>query len=142
VLLWNLVQWRAAHIPGVARANLHVGEAAQLALPGGVEAVELLPPEGKARTLPVHARRVTTRLDEPGLYEFRAGEVTYHAAANAMSREESDLATAATGRWGEWADETGQYLGAESFAWVLLLLAAAVLTLHLFVAARQGPLAG
>jgi hypothetical protein len=136
VLLWNLVQWRAAHRPGLARANLRLGETAQLSVAAGVEAVELLPPRETVRTLPVHARRFTVRLEEPGRYEFRAGDHTYAAAANALSREESDLSTAVSGRWGEWADEAGQHLGTESVAWVLLLVAAAVLTLHLFVAAR------
>ncbi len=135
VLWWNLVQWRAAHNPGLGHANLRLGDTARLTVTTA-ETGELRLPDGTKRTLPVHGQRVAVRLEEPGLYEFVVGEQTYPAAANALSRAESDLSAAKSGRWGEWADAAGQDLGSESFAWALLLLAAAVLTLHLFVAAR------
>jgi hypothetical protein len=139
VLLWNLVQWRAAHFPGLARANLRLDDSAMLTVRAGVDTVDVAAPGATPRPLPVHNRRVTLALSEPGLYTFRAGDATYRAAANALSRTESDLSAAVTGRWGRWADQTGTNLSHESFAWILLLAAAAVLTLHLFVAQRSGP---
>jgi len=131
ILIWNLVHWRAAHAPGLDRINLRLGESAVLTVPAGVETVELQSPGAKGRTLTVQGRQVTIKPPLAGLHEVRAGETTFFLAANPLSRDESDLTACASGRWGEWADRSAEEMESRHFAWILLLLAAAVLTVHM-----------
>jgi hypothetical protein len=133
--IWNLVQWRASAFAGLSRSNFRLGETAILNLPSGVDQVELTSPGNQARTVPVRDKRVVTRAAEIGRYQIRAGETTYSFAVNALSRDESDLSTCASGRWGEWTEQAGQETEDRSVAWILLLVAAVVLTVHLVVAA-------
>jgi hypothetical protein len=59
-------------------------------------------------------------------------------AVNALSRDESDLRECASGRWGDWLDEASMRLEYRSVAWILLLLALGVVTIHLFLVSRGG----
>jgi hypothetical protein len=59
-------------------------------------------------------------------------------AVNALSRDESDLHECASGRWGDWLDETSLRLEYQSVSWALLLLALGVVSLHLFLVSRGG----
>ncbi|HMF18573.1 MAG TPA: hypothetical protein VKE98_15285, partial [Gemmataceae bacterium] len=131
ILIWNLITWRAAHAPGLDRSNLRLGESAVLTVPAGVDTVELKSPGAKGRTLPVQGRQVTIKPLSAGLHDVRAGETTFFLTANPLSRDESDLSACATGRWGEWADRSAEEMESRHFAWILLLLAAAVLTIHM-----------
>ncbi len=64
-------------------------------------------------------------------------EDKYQFAVNALSRDESDLSVCVSGRWGDWLDETSLRLEYQAVDWLLLLLAVAVVTLHLFLVARE-----
>ena len=138
ILFANLVQWRAAALPGLSRTNLRLGEETVLVLDSAVERVRLRAPDGGERSLPVQDRRVVVRGEQVGVHELRAGEQTYRFAVNALRREESDLTRCASGRWGDWLDETSLRLEYRSVGWVLLLLALGVLALHVALVARSG----
>ena len=133
ILIWNLVNWRAAHATGLNRANLRLGESTVLTLPAGVDMVEMIAPGGKARRLPVQGRQVTIKPQAIGLHELHVGDSKFFLAANPLSRDESDLSACASGQFGEWADRSGQEMESRHFAWILLLLAAAVLSVHLLL---------
>jgi hypothetical protein len=136
-LIWNLVHWRAAHRPGVERANVRLGEEAVWTLSGSHAAAEVTRPGGAASAVPVHARRATIRAERPGVYSLKAGAERAEFAANPLSRDESDLTKCATGRWGGEADEVAIRTGYRDATPWLLLLAAAAVTLHLWVLARR-----
>jgi hypothetical protein len=133
ILIWNLVNRRAEHTTGLNRSNLRLRESALLTVPPGVEMIQLISPGAKPRSLPVQGRQVTIKPQSAGLHEVRAGETTFFLGANPLNRDESDLSACASGRWGEWADRTGQEMEPRHFAWILLLLAAAVLTVHMML---------
>jgi hypothetical protein len=137
-LVWNLIQWRAAHLPGLDRANLRLGEDATWTLTAAAETVELTPPGGGASAVPVRGRRATVRADRPGVYALRSGPDTAEFAANPLSRDESDLTGCASGRWGDERDATTLRLEYRDVRWVLVLLAAGVLVLHLWLLSGTG----
>ena len=136
-LAWNLVRWRAAHLPGLDRANVRVGEEVTWTLGAVAESVEVTPPGGEAAKLPARGRRATIRADRPGIYTFRAGDQTAEFAANPLSRDESDLTKCETGRWGDEPDAATLRLEYRDAAWALVLLALGVLTLHLWLISRS-----
>ncbi len=138
VLVWNLLQWRASLAPGLARANVRLGEEAVLNLPPGTSSAEVTGPDGRSRTVPVQGRRVVVRADDVGAYAIQTDEGRFSFAANALSREESDLRECATGRWGDWLDDAALRLEYRSVSWALLLVALAAFSLHLFLVARAG----
>jgi hypothetical protein len=138
VLLWNLLQWNASLAPGLTRANVRLGEEAVLNLPPGTASAEVTGPDGTARTVPVQGRRVVVRADDVGAYSVRTDAGQFAFAANALSRDESDLRGCASGRWGDWLDDAALRLEYRSVSWALLLLLLAVLSLHLFLVARAG----
>jgi hypothetical protein len=136
VLMWNLVQWRSAHLPGPARANLRLGEDAALTFAAPVEQAEVLAPDGLRRTAPASGRRLVLHPDEIGVYRVRAGGEEVAFAVHAAARDESDLSGCASGRWGESADDAALRLEAQDAAWPLLALALAVTVAHQYLVAR------
>lgn len=137
VLISNLLRWRAAHLPGLNRANVRLGEETVLTLPAERDTVRLVAPDGTSRTLPVDGRRVAVRAESVGVWEWRDGDTVYPFAVNALSREESDLTSCTTGRWGDWLDETTRRLEYQDISWMLLLALLALATLHMFLVWRQ-----
>jgi hypothetical protein len=141
VLVWNLLQWHAATASGLGRPNIRLGEEAALTFSKPPDAVEVTAPDGSKRRVPVADRRVVVRAEDVGLYAIRDPQSQAplaSVAANALAREESDLSAAATGRWGDWLDETSLRLEYQSVSWLLLLLVLGVLTVHLVLVARGG----
>jgi hypothetical protein len=135
--VWNLVQWRAAHLPGLDRANVRVGGEVAWALSAAGERVELTRPGGEASAVPAQGRRVVVRADRPGVYSLRAGAESAEFAANLLNRDESDLTKCATGRWGDETDATTLRLEYRDVSWVPVLLALAVAALHLWAVSRR-----
>ena len=86
--------------------------------------------------MPVRGRRATVRADRPGVYALRSGADTAEFAANPLSRDESDLTGCAGGRWGNELDATTLRLEYRDVRWLPVLLAAAVLVLHLWILGR------
>lgn len=139
-LVWNLIHWRAAHLPGLDRANVRVGEDVTWTLTTPPGAVEVTRPGGEVVSVPVRGRRATVRADRAGVYALRAGAETAEFAANPLTRDESDLTACATGRWGDDPDPTTLRLEYRDVSWALALLAAAGVVLHLWLVARAtGP---
>lgn len=139
IFFHNLLRWRASAAPGVVRPNVRLGWQASLVLPGGITEVKLTRPGEKARTVAVHDRRLTVEADRVGVYHIAAEDgQNFSFACNAISREESDLAGATSGVWGDW-DESDTF-GHEyvSIAFAAALLAMAALIAHQVLLARIG----
>jgi hypothetical protein len=124
-LLWNLVEWRSASLPGPRAANVTLGQNVSIRLPAAVEAT-VVAPDGSRRTVDAQSGTVVVAANAPGVWR-----VDDHAfAANAIVPGESDLSPAASGSWGQWDEEAMTSAGYESAAWLLLLAALATLALH------------
>jgi Aerotolerance regulator N-terminal len=137
ILLANLVQWQSSGQPGLARPNLRLGEEAVLTFVVPPEEVIWTAPDGTTRTLVVQDRRVVARPELVGVHRLKAGEEETPFACNALAREESDLRKCASGRWGDWLDETTLRLEYRSIAWVFLLGALLVASLHMALVAHD-----
>jgi hypothetical protein len=136
ILIWNLLQWRASERPGLNRTNLRLGEQGVLTFSTPREPVTVIRPDRAQQTLPVQDRRLVVRADDVGVWSIEAGEESAAFAVNALSANESDLTRCASGRWGDWLDETSLRLEYQSIAWVLLLIVLAIATVHLLLVAR------
>jgi hypothetical protein len=136
-LVWNLVNWRADFLPGLTRTNVRVGEEAVWTLSSSAASVEVTRPSGETSTVPVHARRAAIRAERPGVYSLRAKDQQVELSANALNRDESDLTQCAIGRWGEERDEATLRSDYRNITAWLVLLAAAIATLHLWVLTRK-----
>jgi hypothetical protein len=137
ILIWNILEWRLASRTGLQRVNLRLGEQAVLTTAAGVESIRVTDPRGVTHSFPVHDGRAVIRADEVGRYAIEAGDQHYIFAVNALNREESNLTQSVSGRWGEWVEPTSGTSAIQSASWILLLAAAAVLTLHLWLVASK-----
>lgn len=137
ILMWNLLQWRASQAPGLERPNLRLGEVAVLKTRMGVTSVEILPPDGEMSIQSVLDRTINLKAEGVGIYKIRTNADKYAFSSNALYQAESDLTDKATGRWGDWGQETLRWWDYESFAWFFLLLAIGILTLHLVFVKRE-----
>jgi hypothetical protein len=132
-LMWNLVSWRAAHLPGFDRTNIRLGDEAVCNFPTPVERVELRGPDGETRTVQSTGRRIAIRPDRTGIHTVRAGGQTAELAVNPLNRDESDLTQCESKRWGEERDETTLQLDYRDLTWLPVLIALAIAMLHLRV---------
>jgi hypothetical protein len=137
ILISNLIAWRANVAPGLRQANVRLGGEANPMVEPDVQSVNLLDPQRHTHQLSVRDKAVTIKADSAGVYELRANQTKYAFAANAVSREESDLTKAASGRWGSWADAPSLEWEYRSIAWLLLLLVLIVLAIHAWFISRQ-----
>ena len=137
ILMWNLLQWRASQTPGLERANLRLGEVAVLTTQLGTKSAEIISPDGEVSVQSVLDRTLNLKAEAVGIYAVHTGTDTYAFASNALYQAESDLTNKATGRWGDWGEETLRWWGYQSFAWFFLLLAVSILTLHLILVNRE-----
>lgn len=135
-LIWNLVQWRSQHLPGLDVANVRLGGEAKWTLGTPGDHIEVVAPGGATTTLPVRGQRATIRAERPGVYQLRAGSETAEFAANVTARDESDLTGCASGQWGEEASSTAPGSAYRDLRWILVLLALAALTFHAFMRAK------
>jgi len=138
IMIWNLVHWRSSELPGLRRANVRLGEMLQLMTPRGLESVTYVPPAGSTRIVPVQNQRASVRPQLAGEHAFEAGTVRHRFAVNILRADESDLTGCISGRWGAWTEDAAAAPAVYNFAWILLLLALGVLTLHMFFAGRAG----
>ncbi len=137
ILIWNLLRWRASHLPGMTRRNVRVGGRASLKLPAQVENVQITRPDGEQFDLPVRNMRAEIVTDQPGIYKVQSGPSEWTLASNAISREESDMSGCATGKWGDWSEQDIFAHELTDISWLLALAALAVLTGHLALIARS-----
>jgi hypothetical protein len=137
VLIWNVLEWRGQHAPGLSRSSVRLGEALTVTLPSPRDEVQVVTPSGEEIALPVQGKQVAIRAEDVGTYEVRAGDVTYSFACNALRPEESDMTGCSSGRWGDWLDDTTRRLELRSVAWAVLLVVLGLTVLHLFLVARE-----
>ncbi len=137
ILFCNLLQWRNAEKPGLHRVNYRLGEQVALTFATLHPTVTVTHPDSDRQTVSVQDRRLSVRPDQVGIWSIDAEEESASFAVNALSANESDLTGCVSGRWGDWMDETSLRLEYQSIAWILLLIAVAIATLHLFLVARS-----
>lgn len=137
ILISNLIQWRASVAPGLRQPNVRLGSEATLIVDGDTQSVTVTDPAQNSRQLAVRDGAVTIKADIGGEYKFATETAKYTLAANAISREESDLTSAASGRWGNWANATSLEWEYRSFVWLLLIVVLALLAAHAWLANRQ-----
>ncbi len=132
ILWWNLLSWRAASAPGLARSNFRLGETVTLKLERDAETIRWRRPGGGESVLPTAGGRVELAAEQLGIHELAGADGTQRFAVNALAADESDLRRAASGRWGGWDDAAGGMLwGYRPLAWLCQLLALGLLVLHL-----------
>jgi hypothetical protein len=132
-LIWNLVQWRIAYLPGLDRSTVRLGQEVNWTLGSTTETVEVVRPGGEVTVVPVRGRRVAIRAERPGVYLVRAGGESAEFASNPISRDESDLTACASGKWGDELGSTATGYEFRDLTWILILIVLAILTLHLAV---------
>ncbi len=140
ILLWNVLAWRAAHLPGVRTPCVRLGQEVTVALPHAATAARVTDPGGNETERTVHEARLVVRADRPGLYRVTPtawaadppeGEPpVYRFAAAPLAPDESDLRGRAAGEWGEWPLRT-DVEGVRPIGRLVLLAALAVLLVHL-----------
>lgn len=138
ILVWNILNWRAAALPGLSRHNVRLGEQVVLTLPSYHDRVEVRKP-GKTEEISVKGRQLALRADEIGVWEIKSGRMIHRFAVNALQQDESDLRLCDTGRWGDWLDETSLRLEFSPISWVLLVVLLGVACVHLLLMARPAP---
>ena len=136
VLVWNILNYRAANLPGTRQPNVRLGVDLKITAPAEAKAAQVREPDGAVRDTPVHDGVILAKADQCGVFEIRAGAETYRFAANALAPGESDLASAAAGVWGEWTLPEDVRSDYRPIAWAAMALALACLVAHL-VLARQ-----
>ncbi|MGH9801866.1 MAG: hypothetical protein ACRD82_16005, partial [Blastocatellia bacterium] len=123
--------------PGLRQANIHLGGEASLSVEPEVQTVSLSDPQKRTRQLAVRDKAVAVKADIAGVYELSAGQGKYAFAANAISREESDLTGATSGRWGNWANAATLQWEYRSMVWLLLLLLLVVMVVHAWLVRQR-----
>lgn len=143
ILVWNLLRYRASSNFGLDRTNVRLGANVVFRPRPGAENLRIVLPDGSAANPTIRGKTVTIPAGLAGVHEIRTSKGACSFASNALSRDESDLARCAEGKWGNWLDETTLRTEYKSIAWVFLLLALAALAGHMAIAAgrRGGPVA-
>ena len=136
-LVWNLLAYRSAHLPGLHTPNVRLGEMVLVPVPTGIAAVEVRAPDGSAESRTVHDGRVALHATLCGRYNVTGDTWTQRLAANALAPDESDLRGAETGVWGAWDDAADAGTMSRPVAWLAMLLAAGLLAAHLALVGRS-----
>jgi hypothetical protein len=137
ILLANLLQWRRTALPGVAEANVRLGQTVPVRLDRAVKEVAVAIPHLPAINIEPRGRRVDVPADHVGLHAVELPDAAYQFSVNAVSRDESDLAACCAGRWGEWNESQVHCDRTVSIGWILLLAAIVVLAAHQAVIAAR-----
>ena len=138
-LIWNLLQYRNRHAPGVASPNVKLGTNVLFTAPVGERSATLTEPDGKSRVIPIRSGTAQIMTTQCGLYAIRCASETYSFAVGTLSVEESDLSEATSGTFGGWLDEETIRTDYYSIVWMLLLASLVVLAVHLaFLRRRDG----
>jgi hypothetical protein len=136
ILIWNLLQWRAAEKPGLHRLNYRLGQQVAMTFATPRDSVGVVHPDGQRETMPVQDRWLIVKPDEVGVWSIEAEDESVTFAVNALAADESDLSRCVSGRWGDWLDETSLRLEYQRIDWILLLLVLAIAIVHLLLVAR------
>jgi hypothetical protein len=137
VLVWNILSYRAAGLPGMRQPNVRLGTDLRIAAPPDAKAAQIRSPDGTTRDTPVHDGAILAKADQCGVFEVRAGADTYAFAANALAPGESDLTSATAGVWGEWTLPEDVQTDYRPIAWAAMALALACLVAHMALARQR-----
>ena len=112
ILFWNVLQWRIAELPGLKESNARLGTEVILKTTG--EAVTVMQPDGQKQSFPKTSGELALDTPMPGIYsvvvEQASSLSTNQFSVNALTADESDLSACATGKWGNWSEDTEQRL--------------------------------
>jgi len=131
IFFWNLLTWRARETPGLTESSFRLGS--EVSVRALTNSVQLTLPGGATRTLTKSAEEFVLEPETSGLYTVNAGESRWQFAVNLLAPEESDLATAKTGKWGEWERPEETRREYASVLWLFVLGALVVMVTHLFL---------
>ena len=137
VLLWNVLQYRAAQLPGIRTNNVRLGTAAVFNPFPGDETIEITSPGGEQRSMSVRSNWLSIPADEVGVYAVKAPSGEYRFSTLPLASEESNLTKSVTGRWGGWLDQETIESDYRNMTWLPLLIVAAILLLHLLMIANR-----
>src|SRR5690606_34078237 len=132
-MVWNLLDWRATHLPGPVEPNVALGMMARVATRPGTDQATLVSPAGERQSLAVTEGVVTWEPDVAGEWQVRVGDRAYAVAVNALRQSTSDLREASSGRWGDRLDAQALTERYQAVSWLLLLLVLAALAGHGFL---------
>jgi hypothetical protein len=134
ILFWNLLQWRASESPGLQQSNARLGTDVTLKTAG--DAVNVTWPDGTVKSFPTTADQLALETPMPGIYTVAMGQTTNTFAVNALAADESDMASCASGQWGQWREDSERRFEEASVTWMFGLGALALMAVHLFLLAR------
>jgi len=137
ILFANLLHWRRQNLPGMAEANVRLGQSMTLTLAHDTSNVEIVAPTGRSRQLNIRGRRVAITADSVGLHAVKTPDAEYQFSCNVVSHEQSDLRICRSGRWGNWNDSPAHQDRRIALDWVCVLVAMAVMAAHAAVVARN-----
>lgn len=131
ILFWNLLTWRARETPGLVESNFRLGS--EVAVRALTNSAQLKLPNGITRPLAKSAEEFVLEPETTGLHTVTAGASTWQFTVNLLAPEESDLANAKTGKWGEWERPEETRREYSSVLWLFVLGALVVMVTHLFL---------
>jgi len=137
VLIWNLINWRSRHLPGLSQSNYLLGSAITARVDPAAQPIELIGPENHTQQLGTFDGFVTIKPETPGLYKIKNGDNIYHFAVNIMSKSESDITNAQTGQWGKWQLSELYWWEYRPADWALLLIVVLLLMIHRYITAHM-----
>jgi len=138
IFFWNLLTYRAAHLPGVSNVHVQLGEHVTGTFDADTRSVLLRAPTGESRTLPTSSSMVRVQADEIGLYEFVAGDRVFRFGVSLMNRDESDLSQCVSERSGVWPSDVANASSVMPLAWLMIVLALAGVAIHHWLLVRRG----
>lgn len=137
IMFSDLINWRRRSFPGPVRRGLRTGEVLKVALPSAGSTAALITPDGSRRELPGAGIERWIDMNLPGLYEIEVDGRRYAVAVNPLAPAESDLRRRRRGEWGGFADGAAA-IGGRDIAWSPMVLALAVMVLHLICTSSAG----
>jgi len=133
ILFWNLLQWRAAELPGLKESNVRLGAEEDLKTTG--RPITVMLPDNTTKSFPGTGGHLAIETPMAGLYSVVMGPVTNCFAVNPLAAEESDLSGCVSGQWGAWSEDIQRRFEETSAVWMFALAALALLTAHLYLLA-------
>jgi hypothetical protein len=131
ILFWNILQWRAAQLPGLLESNTRLGTEVLLKTTG--DPVTVRAPDGGVKSFAHTGDQLALEAPLPGVYAVAMGQATNYFAVNPLAGDESDLQQCATGQWGNWDAGIEQRYEQSPMAWIFALGALGLLTAHLWL---------
>lgn len=133
-LIWNLLQWRIDHLPGLKNVNVRAGANIPFIPADGVDQIRVTTPSGDRSRIMVQQGVAHIQVRQTGCYLIEAGNRQTDLAVNLLAARESDLTQQRTGQWGAWDEKAKANQHSRPLAWLLLVLALIGLGVHLMAA--------